>query len=65
MIITFYGDQVWDEYTQWSQILTGFIPTGLYAYDEFNQKWYQYRFKWEIISVDEVPPMCKAWVLIL
>lgn len=66
MITVFYGNQVWDEYLSWRLIdRDDTIPTGVYAYDAYNQKWWQRTHSWLVIEPNEVPAMCKAWMLIL
>lgn len=66
MITVFYGDQVWDDYPNW--LLTErdkSIPSGAYAYDAYNQLWWQLTHTWISADLNEVPAMCKAWLLIL
>lgn len=70
MITVFYGDQVWGIYPNIEHIVKDtMIPDGAFVFvkhllpDQQNGWWYK-KVSWHRVTDDEVPPMCKAWLLL-
>lgn len=63
LITVFYGDQVYDEYANWREMVMSMVPDGAYVYS--NNVWYHKKVDYHVITEAEVPAMCKAWILIL
>ena len=66
MVTVFYGNQVFGEYHGWTEMREACPPDGAYIYSHDPDMWYlMYMGATLHTEYNEVPAMCKAWMLIL
>lgn len=72
MLTVFYGNQVYGEYEHWHALyeeikVTMDVYQCGYVYNHSPNKW---QVEWSLcsgypVSIEDVPAICKAWLLIL